>query len=149
MDSDEEENAGQLALSNSSDAALAATDVVTGSPRMTPKIPPTFDGATSWLEYEDLIADWLGITTHQADKIGPSLKNALTGSAVFCENLLDNAILRDLARGLNHYKDTIRPYFVKGASHVFIRVPLHPVFQDIQKISGNGALDRSIRGQHL
>ena len=31
--------------------------------RMTPKVPPTFDGQASWFEFEGLIDDWLGIAT--------------------------------------------------------------------------------------
>eukprot|EP00435_Cladocopium_sp_Y103_P027258 s376_g6.t1 len=34
--------------------------------------------------------------------------------------MLDNALLRDPDRGLAHFKDTLRPYFVKGVSHVFL-----------------------------
>eukprot|EP00438_Fugacium_kawagutii_P016051 Skav221531 [mRNA] locus=scaffold1813:43:5619:- [translate_table: standard] len=118
LDSDEEP-AGQLALPDPN-TAYAATETSTGALRMTPKIPPTFDGTSSWFEYEDLIEDWLGITTLNADKIGPSLKNALIGPAVFYKNLFDNAVLRDPNRGLNHFKETMRPYFVKGKSHVFM-----------------------------
>ena len=44
-------------------------------------VPPQFDGQTSWLEYEDLIDDWLGITTLDADKHGQSVKNSLGGSS--------------------------------------------------------------------
>ena len=53
-----------------------------------------------------------------ADKHGPSLKNArnaLIGSASFYKSMLDNALLRDPDRGLTHFKDTLRPYFVKGS----------------------------------
>ena len=88
--------------------------------KMTPKVPPQFDGQSSWFEYEDLIDDWLGITTLDADKHGPSLKNALIGSASFYKSMLDNALLRDPDRGLAHFKDTLRPYFVKGVNHVFL-----------------------------
>ena len=49
--------------------------------KMTPKIPPSFDGQSSWFEFEDLIDDWVNITTLSAEKLGPSLKNALTGNA--------------------------------------------------------------------
>ena len=63
--------------------------------KMTPKVPPQFDGQSSWFEYEDLIDDWLGITTLDADKHGPSLKNALIGSASLYKSMLDNALLRD------------------------------------------------------
>ena len=31
--------------------------------RVTPKVPPTFDGQASWFEFEGLIDDWLGIAT--------------------------------------------------------------------------------------
>ena len=50
---------------------------------MTPTVPPQFDGQSSWFEYEDLIDDWLGITTLDANKHGPSLKNALVGAVSF------------------------------------------------------------------
>ena len=88
--------------------------------KMTPKVPPQFDGQSSWFEYEDLIDDWSGITTLDADKHGPSVKNALIGSASFYKSMLDNALLRDPDRGPAHFKDTLRPYFVKGVNHVFL-----------------------------
>jgi hypothetical protein len=61
---------------------------------MTPKVPPQFDGQSSWLEFEDLIDDRLGITILDADKHAPSLKNALVGAASFYKSMLDNALLR-------------------------------------------------------
>ena len=30
---------------------------------ITNKIPPAFDGKTSWFQYEDLIDDWVDLTT--------------------------------------------------------------------------------------
>eukprot|EP00435_Cladocopium_sp_Y103_P029203 s108_g7.t1 len=89
--------------------------------RMTPKVPPQFDGQSSWFEYEDLIDDWLGLTTLDPDKHGPSLKNALVGAASFYKPTLDKALLRDPDRGLAHFKGTLRPYCVKGVNHVFLR----------------------------
>ena len=50
---------------------------------MTPKIPPTFDGQSSWFEFEDLIDDWVGIATLSQEKLGPSLKNSLVGAAEY------------------------------------------------------------------
>ena len=85
---------------------------------MTPKVPLQFDGQSSWFEYEDLIDDWLGITTLDPEKHGPSLKNALVGAASFYKSMLDNTLLRDADRGLSHFKDTLRPHFVKGVNHV-------------------------------
>eukprot|EP00435_Cladocopium_sp_Y103_P018922 s1589_g4.t1 len=42
------------------------------------------------------------------------------GAASFYKSMLDNALLRDPDRGLAHFKDTLRPYFVKGVNHVFL-----------------------------
>ena len=117
MDSDEEQL--QIVSYEEPDAFAAASQAENRlGITMTPKVPPQFDGQSSWFEYEDLIDDWLGITTLDADKHGPSLKNALIGSASFCKSMLDNALLRDPDRGLAHFKDTLRPYFVKVVNHV-------------------------------
>ena len=119
MDSDDEE-AHQIQVLDEQDAYAFFSDHKSHGIKMTPKVPPQFDGQSSWSEYEDLIDDWLGITTLDAEKHGPSLKNALIGSASFYKSMLDNALLRDPDRGLAHFKDTLRPYFVKGVSHVFL-----------------------------
>ena len=52
-----------------------ATETVTSHTQSTPKIPPGFDGRTSWFAFEDAIDDWVDITTLAAEKQGPSLKN--------------------------------------------------------------------------
>ena len=85
-------------------AAFAASSDATQGIRRTPKIPPWFDGTTSWFEYEDLIDDWLGITTLTPRKHGPSLKNFLVGSAAVYKNMFDNTLLRDADQGQNHFK---------------------------------------------
>ena len=119
MDSDEEQL--QMVAYEEPEAYAAASHSENRMGiKMTPKVPPQFDGQSSWFEYEDLIDDWLGITTLDADKHGPSLKNALIGSASFYKSMLDNALLRDPDRGLAHVKDTLRPYFVKGVNHAFL-----------------------------
>ena len=41
-----------------------------GTTRIVPKVPPTFDGTTSWLEYEDMIEDWLGNHQPVAGEVG-------------------------------------------------------------------------------
>ena len=84
-----------------------------GTTRIIPKVPPTFDGTTSCLECEDMIEDWLGITTLSPEKWGPSLKNALVGQAEFYKNMLDNQ-----KHGVSHFKETLRPYFVQGVSYI-------------------------------
>ena len=91
-----------------------------GTTRIVPKVPPTFDGTASWLEYEDMIEDWRGITTLSPEKWGYCLKNASVGQAEFCKNMLDNQKLWDENNGVSHFKETLRPYFVKGVSYIFM-----------------------------
>ena len=38
---------------------------------ITTKIPPLFDGSTSWFPYEELIDDWLDLTVLEESKRGP------------------------------------------------------------------------------
>lgn len=102
------------------DAALAAEDAIHQGVKMTPKMPPTFDGLGSFFEYEDLIDDWLGITTLPPNRHGPSLKNSLIGSAAFYKSMLVNEQLRHADNGVTYFKNTIRPFFVKGTNHVFL-----------------------------
>ena len=92
----------------------------TAGVKMTPKIPPSLDGQSSWFGFEDLIDDWVNITTLSAEKLGPSLKNALTGNAEYYKKMLDNEQLRHERNGITYFKETLRPYFVKGANHVFL-----------------------------
>ena len=74
---------------------------------MTPKIPPSFDGQSSWFEFEGLIDDWVNITTLTAEKLGPSLKNALTGNAEYYKKMLDNEQLRHERNGVTYFKETL------------------------------------------
>ena len=48
---------------------------------MTAKQPPSYDGKVSWFRYEELVDDWVTITTVEAPKKGPLLKSRLTGDA--------------------------------------------------------------------
>ena len=98
--------------------------------KMTPKIPPSFDGQSSWFEFEDLIDDWVNITTLSAEKLGPSLKNALTGNAEYYKKMLDNEQLRRERNGITYFKETLRPYFVKGAC---FSLAFHAALQDLAR----------------
>ena len=90
MDSDEE----QLQIQTYEEPEAYAVSTMDNRPgiKMPPKVPSQFDGQSSWFEYEDLINDWLGITTLDADKHGPSLKNA----ASFYKSMLDNALYSEI-----------------------------------------------------
>ena len=117
MDSDEE----QLQIQTYEEPEAYAVSTMDNRPgiKMPPKVPSQFDGQSSWFEYEDLINDWLGITTLDADKHGPSLKNA----ASFYKSMLDNALyseIRIVASPIlrTHWDPT--PYFVQGVNRVFL-----------------------------
>ena len=43
----------------------------------TKKIPPQFNGKSSWFAYEEAIDDWCDITELDAHKRGPALRNNL------------------------------------------------------------------------
>ena len=61
-----------------------STDQRTAASGITTKIPPLFDGRTSWCKYEELIDDWLDLTVLEAGKRRPALKNRLVSEAQKC-----------------------------------------------------------------
>ena len=85
----------------------------------TSKIPPMYDGRTSWFKYEELIDDWIDLTTMDEAKHGPALKNRLTGDAEVYKTLFDRNLLKT-TDGVRHFKEVLRPHFVKGAQSVFL-----------------------------
>ena len=80
---------------------------------MTPKVAPMYDGRTSWFQYEELIDDWLDMTSVEAQKQGPALKFRLQGEAAVYKSLLDRNRLKT-ADGVRYFKDFLRPNCVKG-----------------------------------
>ena len=99
---------------------LVSDAVPQGDLQSTPKVPPAFNGRSSWFAYEEAIDDWLDFTTLDPEKWGPSLKNRLTGDAMVYKPLLDRDRLKDKDQGVKYFKDTLRPHFVKGAQSVFL-----------------------------
>ena len=57
--------------------------------QVTTKVPPSYDGRSSWFAYEDAIDDWCDITELDGDKRGPALRNRLEGEAAIHKRLLD------------------------------------------------------------
>ena len=45
------------------------------------KVPPGFDGKTSWLAFEDAMDDGCDIKELECEKWGPALRNRLEGEA--------------------------------------------------------------------
>ena len=84
---------------------------------ITAKIPPLYDGSTSWFKYEELIDGWMDLTGLEANKQRPALKNRLVGDAELYKGLLDRATLR-AGDGGKYSKDTLRPHFGKGPQSV-------------------------------
>ena len=106
--------------SESYDAFGAADEIPRLDNQSTPKIPPAYDGRSSWFAYEEAIDDWLDITTLAGDKHGPSLKNRLYGDAAIYKPLLDREQLNNEDHGVTYFKNTMRPHFVKGNQSVFL-----------------------------
>ena len=45
--------------------------------QVTTKVPPGFDGKTSWFAFEDAMGDWCDIAELESEKWGPALRNRL------------------------------------------------------------------------
>ena len=71
-----------------------STDQWAAASGITTKIPPLFDGSTSWFKYEELIDDWLDLTVLEAVQRGPALKNRHVGDAEMHKGLLNRDSLR-------------------------------------------------------
>ena len=70
---------------------------------------------------EDAIDDWCHITELEAEKWGPARRNRLEGEASVYKRLVDRDDLRQPGgRGVEYFKRTLRPDFVKGAQTVFL-----------------------------
>ena len=98
-------------------AAIAMTTQVTT------KVPPSYDGKTSWFSYEDAIDDWCDITELEDEKRGPALRNRLEGEAAVYKRVLDRDSLKanePPGAGVDYFKRVLRPYFVKGSTNVFL-----------------------------
>ena len=88
--------------------------------QVTTKVPPSYDGRSSWFAYEDAIDDWCDITELEPEKRGPALRNRLEGEAAIHKRLLDRERLKDPRNGVKYFKSYLRPLFVKGAANVFL-----------------------------
>ena len=71
-------------------------------------------------EKSELVDDWVTITTVEALKRGPLLKSRLTGDAYMCKAVLQNDLLQDPDEGVNYFKNTLKKYFLKGATNVYL-----------------------------
>ena len=67
-----------------------------------------------------VVDDWVTITTVEASKRGPLLKSRVTGDAYMYKAVLQNDLLQDPDEGVNFFKNTLKKYFLKGATSVFL-----------------------------
>ena len=90
----------------------------------TTKVPPEYDGITSWFEYDDAVLDWNAYTELQADAGGLSLKARLKGYAadlaVYFSNAAERQKLCEPDHGFNYFLKTMRGFLVKGTLEVFL-----------------------------
>ena len=100
--------------------AFVSEDMASSQAAMTTKVAPSYNGRTSWFSYEELIDEWVDLTTINPEKQGPNLRNRLVEDAQMYKPLLDRARLMDPDNGVQYFKDALRPHFVKGKEHVFL-----------------------------
>ena len=87
---------------------------------ITSKIHPLYDGVTSWFKCEELIEDWFDLAVLEVSKGGAALKNRLFSKLQkSVKGLLNRESLR-ADDGVEYFRDTLRPHYVKGAQSVFL-----------------------------
>ena len=69
---------------------------------MTAKQPPSY-GKVSWFRYEELVDDRVTFTTIEASKA-----------------VLQNDLLQDPDEGVNYFKNTLKKFFLKGSTNVYL-----------------------------
>ena len=50
----------------------------------------------------------------------PLLKSRLVGDAYMYKEVLDNTLLQDPEEGVNYFKNTLKQYFLKGTTYVYL-----------------------------
>ena len=108
VDSDEDENKAFAVQHDNSTRTMSA------------KVAPSYNGNTSWFQYEELIDEWCDLTTVDPAKKGLNLKSRLFGEAQFLKALLEGNRLKDEETGVQYFKDALRPNFIKSKEHVFV-----------------------------
>eukprot|EP00971_Amphidinium_carterae_P069500 1375222-Amphidinium_carterae.1 len=110
-----------------------------GQHSVTTKIPPGYNGTTSWFAFEEAVEDWLDITELEDARRGPALKARLEGAAFMYRTVLNRERLK-AANGdeVRYFLDTLRPYFIKNKQSVFLYrffqiLKLHRGGQDINR----------------
>ena len=94
---------------------------VTAIQTVTTKVPPSYDGRSSWFAYEEAVDNWLDVTELEPEKWGPALRNRLEGeAAAYAPLLYSDALKIPDGEGVNYFKRHLRQHFVKGSQSVFL-----------------------------
>ena len=82
------------------------------------KIAPAWDGRGSWFTYEEIVQDWLDITSIDPDKRGPALRARMLGDALAYKPLL---VRERLTRpdGVEYFLSSLRKEYVKDAPSIY------------------------------
>ena len=89
---------------------------------VTTKVPPGFDGRTLWFTHDEASDEWCDITELDPVNRGPALRSRLEGEAAIYKYMLYRERLNNPDTGVEYFKRTLRPYFMKGAktNNVFL-----------------------------
>ena len=72
-------------MESDEEMSFAAGDHAGPGLQATPKIPPSFDGRSSWFSYEEAVDDWVDITTLTPENWDPLSKPDLL-ETLLCTN---------------------------------------------------------------
>ena len=109
----DEDNVVENALAARDDEALSSL-------KMTSKIAPAFDGSMPFYMYEEIVEEWISLTTLEPRLWATNLRNRLSGEALFAKKLVNVDLCKDPDNGVRYFLAELRPLFVKNAEHMFI-----------------------------
>ena len=110
--------------------------------QVTTKVPPSYDGRSSWFAYEDAIDDWCDITELDGDKRGPALRNRLEGEAAIHKRLLDRDRLKDPNNGVKYFK--LPATSLREGRSQCVPLPLPAVHEPAPRQRGHASLDYQV-----
>ena len=133
------ENTIEMAESMVGAYRAESTDPWTAAKGITSKIPPLFNGSTSWFKYEKLIDDWLDLTVLEERKRGTPLKNGLFGDAKMHKGLLNRESVR-AEDGVKYFRD-ITPFHQKSSEYF---LEILSIYQSKKRKHWDGQVDRRV-----
>ena len=87
---------------------------------MTAKQPPSYDGKVSWFRYEELVGEWVTIKTGGRTQERTPPQKQTHRRCYMYKAALQNDLLQDPDEGVSYFKNTLKKYFLKGATNVYL-----------------------------